>query len=96
TADLPWFENEVRRRRYHNQLAFYQALLAQVAGQWAPAYLVAVEKAEPFRCGVWRLGDETLTRARRENEAAIRRLRHCRETDDWPTGYEEIRILEVP
>ena len=95
TADLTWFESDARRRRYYSQLAFYQAMLAQAIGAWVPAYLVAVEKAEPFRCGVWRLSDETLTQARRENEAAIRRLRVCQQTDTWPTGYEEIRLLEV-
>ncbi len=30
-----------------------------------------------------------------ENEAAIRRLASCRETDRWPTGYETVRLLDV-
>jgi hypothetical protein len=95
TADLTWFENECKRRRYHNQLAFYQAVLAQVIGQLVPVYLIGIEKAEPFRCGVWRLSDNTLAIARQENEAAIRRLRRASEIDAFPTGYEEIRILDV-
>jgi hypothetical protein len=94
-AELPWFEGEVKRRRYHHQMAFYQAVLAQVIGQWVPVYLVAVEKAEPYRCGVWRVGDNTLAIARQENEAAIRRLRRAWEIDAFPTGYEEIRVLDV-
>ena len=52
-------------------------------------------KKEPYRCGVWRISDDTLTITQRENEAAIRRLRNCREQDHWPTGYEEVRILDV-
>jgi hypothetical protein len=95
TADLTWFENECKRRRYHNQLAFYQAVLAQVIGQLVPVYLIGIEKVEPFRCGVWRLSDNTLAIARQENEAAIRRLRRASEIDAFPTGYEEIRILDV-
>ncbi|HRX84273.1 MAG TPA: PD-(D/E)XK nuclease-like domain-containing protein [Phycisphaerae bacterium] len=95
TADLTWFENECRRRRYHNQLSFYQAVLAQVIGQLVPVYLIGIEKVEPFRCGVWRLSDNTLAIARQENEAAIRRLRRASEIDAFPTGYEEIRILDV-
>lgn len=95
TADLSWFENEVKRRRYHHQLAFYQAVLAEVIGERVPVYLVAVEKAEPFRCGVWRISDDTLAVARQENEAAIGRLRRAWEIDAFPTGYEAIRVLEV-
>lgn len=93
TADLNWFELETRRRRYHNQLAFYQAVLAEVTGERVPCHIVAIEKCEPYRCGVWRLDDELLSACRRENEAAIRRLQTCHERDEWPTGYETIRTL---
>ncbi len=96
TADLTWFENDAKRRRYHNQVAFYQAVLAQVIDELVPVYLVAVEKSEPFRCGVWRISDDTLAIARQENEAAIRRLRRAWEIDAFPTGYEEVRILDFP
>ncbi len=95
TKDLTWFENDAKRRRYHNQLAFYQAVLAEGIGELVPVYLVAVEKAEPFRCGVWRISDNTLAMARQENEAAIRRLRRAWEIDAFPTGYEEARVLDV-
>mgnify|MGYP000863307416 FL=1 len=60
-----------------------------------PVHLVAVEKREPYRCGVWRVSEETLAQAQRENEAAIRRLVACRESGEWPTGFEEIRVLDV-
>ena len=92
---LTWFEADAKRYRYHSQLAFYQAVLAEAIGQQAPVHIIAVEKKEPFRCGVWRLSDDTLAIARRENEAAIRRLLACRDQDQWPTGYEEVRILDV-
>ena len=95
--DLTWFEADARRYGYHRQVAFYRAVLAQVlGGALVPVHLIAVEKKEPFRCGVWRVGDDTLAQAQRENEAAIRRLLVCRERDEWPTGFEEIRVLDVP
>jgi hypothetical protein len=95
--DLTWFEADARRYGYHRQMSFYRSVLAQVlGGALVPVHLVAVEKKQPFRCGVWRVGDDTLAQAQRENEAAIRRLLACRENDDWPTGFEEIRVLDVP
>ena len=93
--DLTWFEADARRYRYHNQLAFYQAVLAQVIGQDVPVHIVAVEKREPFRCGVWRVSEDTLAIARGENEAAIERWKVSRESDRWPTGYEIPRLLEI-
>lgn len=94
--DLTWFEADARRYGYHRQTAFYRAVLAQVIdGLMAPVHLIAIEKKEPFRCGVWRVSDDTLAIAQRENEAAIRRLLTCRQHDVWPTGYEEIRVLDV-
>ena len=93
--DLTWFEADARRYRYPNQMAFYQSVLKEVIGDFVPVYLVAIEKKEPFRCGVWRVSDECLAMARQDNEAAIERLKSCRNKDIWPTGYEEIRVLDV-
>jgi len=94
--DLTWFESDARRYGYHRQMAFYQAVLAQsLDGLLVPVHLVAVEKKEPFRCGVWRVSDDTLAIAQRENEAAIRRLVACRKQNHWPTGYEEVRVLDI-
>ena len=94
TRDLDRFVRDIRDYRYLNQVAFYQAVLAQAIGDLVPVYLVAIEKKEPFRCGIWRLGDGLMAGARRENEDAIERLHQCRATDHWPTGYEDIRVLD--
>ena len=94
--DLAWFESDARRFGYHRQMAFYRAVLAQVLhGLRVPVYIIAVEKKEPFRCGVWRVNDETLARTQVENEAAIRRMQLCHQQDHWPTHYEDIRVLDV-
>ena len=93
--DLTWFEADAKRYGYVHQMAFYRAVLAQVIGELlAPVHIIAVEKKEPLRCGVWRIDDGALAHAQRENEAAIRRLLLCRQRGDWPTGYEEIRVLD--
>ena len=92
--DLTWFEADARRYGYGHQLAFYRAVLAQVIGVAMPVFLIAVEKKEPYRCGVWRVTDNTLAAAQQENEAAIERLKRCRESNVWPTGYEEYRFFD--
>ena len=60
--DLTWFEADARRYGYVHQLAFYRAVLAQVVGVPMPVHLIAVEKKEPFRCGVWQVDADTLDR----------------------------------
>ena len=92
--DVTWLESDARRFGYAHQLAFYLALLAQVCGQQLSVYLVGVEKREPFRCGIWRMGEGVLAEARKENEEAIQRLKRCQETDTWPSLYEDVRVFD--
>ena len=91
--DLRWFENDFKRYGYGYQLAFYRAVLRQCCGENRPCYVIAVEKREPFRCGVWRITEDLLDVAEHENKAAIARLHKCRYTNTWPTGFEEIRFI---
>ena len=92
--DLTWFESDARRFAYAYQMAFYRALLREATGTTMPVHLIAVEKRAPFRCGVWRLSEQVLDAAERENLSAMRRLEQCRANDAWPTGYEEIRTFD--
>lgn len=95
--DLTWFEADARRYGYPHQLAFYRSVLAaaaQVDPRELPVHLIAVEKKEPFRAGVWRLGEDVLALAQKENEEAVKRLRTCRESAFWPTGYEDARTFD--
>lgn len=92
--DLTWFESDARRFGYAHQLAFYRALIREACGESTPVHIIAVEKREPYRCGVWRFADEILDKAERENLAAMRRLEVCQQNDDWPTGYEDVRTFD--
>ena len=91
--NLDYFEADARRFQYVYQAAFYRAVLREASGKNHPFHLIAVEKHEPFRCGVWRISDESLDLTEVENAAAIGRLQKCRAENLWPTGYEEPRIL---
>jgi len=92
--DLTWFEADARRFGYAHQFGFYQAIVACATGEEIPVHVIAVEKKEPFRCGVWVMDVQALAHARRENEAAITRLRECEHRNLWPTGYEEVRAFD--
>jgi len=95
TADsLDSFEWHIGAFGYVAQLAFYRALVAQACDQTLPVHLIAVEKREPFRCGVWQLSPRVLDKAAEQNTAAIRQLVGCRAADSWPTGFESLRLYD--
>ncbi len=95
TADeLDSFELSMRAFGYLHQVAFYRALIATVSGHVLPVHIVAVEKREPFRCGVWQVTPKVLDEAQHQNEEAMADLRRCRETGDWFTRYESLRLVD--
>ena len=93
--NLDWLQMDARTYGYAYQLAFYLSLAATLTGQRLPVYMIAVEKREPLRTGVWRMSEEVLGLAQKENEEAIARLIACREKDEWLTGYEDIRTYDL-
>ena len=92
--NLDYLELQARSFGYAHQLAFYRAILGQTAGRMPEVHIIAVEKAEPFRVGVWRFSEQVLDAAARENLAGIERLKICRAQDRWPTGYESVRTFD--
>ena len=48
-----------------------------------------------FDDSVWKLTDEVLDLAEQTNKAALNRYRECDVSGIWPTGYEEIRIIDT-
>lgn len=92
--NLDWLQMDARSYEYAHQMAFYRSVVACAIGSTLPVHLIAVEKREPFRCGVWRMGEDVLGIVQKENEEAIARLMSFRERDHWPTGYEEIRVFD--
>jgi len=91
---LDYLQLDARSYGYAHQMAFYRSLLTCVSETVAPVHLIAVEKREPFRCGVWRMGEDVLGIAQKENEEGIARLKECRANDRWLTGYEDIRVFD--
>jgi len=92
--DLTWFEADARRYGYAHQFAFYRSLVKQATGEDVPVHVIAVEKKEPFRCGVWLVHEQALSITQGDNEAAIERLKQCVTSGVWPSGYEERRVFD--
>ena len=65
-ATKNWFENDAKRFGYIHQLAFYQNVIGKATNQFVNVYLIAVEKREPYRCGVWQI-TTTATSSERGN-----------------------------
>jgi len=94
--DLDRFEYDAKRYGYGHQGAFYRSVLGAAAGTKEddiPFHIIACEKSEPFRCGVWKVSGLSLDTCTEQNRAAVHRLIECRSNSSWPTGYEQLRIL---
>ena len=92
--DINWFEADAKRYGYAYQMAFYRSMVRIATSKTVPVHFIAVEKREPFRCGVWRVDEQLLDNCESENAAAIERLKRYIETDVWPTGFEEVRVFD--
>lgn len=71
TADsIDSLESHIDAFKYVHQLAFYRSLFEQASGVMLPVHIIAVEKREPFRCGVWRISAHYLDAAQPANDDA--------------------------
>jgi len=93
--DLDRFEEDAVRFGYPHQLAFYREVVVEASGVELECHLIAIEKREPYRCGVWQLSRRLLDLAADENVESIERLARCRDTDVWPTGFESMRLMDL-
>lgn len=91
--NLQWFEADAKRYGYMFQLAFYRSVLRMATETEYPVHIIAVEKTEPFRCGVWKILASVLNSREKDNASAIRRLHESREKEEWITGYEDVRMF---
>ncbi|MFU8828375.1 MAG: PD-(D/E)XK nuclease-like domain-containing protein [Phycisphaerales bacterium] len=93
--NLDEFERDAHRYAYIHQMAFYREMVVEASGTEPEVHLVAIEKREPFRCGVWQISRRLLDRAAEDNEHAIEDLKRCRQRGVWPTRYESLRLLDT-
>ncbi len=92
-ANLDRFDSEAYDNDYSREMAFNQALYLIATGHKAPVRIIAAETREPYRVGVWLVGDTCLVSAEHDNRQALEKLKRYRANDIWPTGYEKERHL---
>jgi hypothetical protein len=95
--DLSNFASDAMRYKYANQMAFYRSAYCLASGiadvNQVPVFLIAVEKREPYRCGVWNVCHFLLEKSQADNEEYMRQLAVSRCNNVWPTNYEGLRTL---
>lgn len=97
TESLEKFERTFFSLGYHRQAAFYTAVVEMCASSRDIDFVfIAVEKEPPYGVGIYRLDEATLDHAHLECESALRRMRLCLETNDWPRDEVEERVLKLP
>lgn len=92
---LSYFEVDARRYGYLHQLAFYRAVLRLGGFSVSAVQIIAAEKRQPYRAGLWRVQSDSLDAAAHENAQALQYFAKCQQADCWPTGYEEPRELSL-
>lgn len=86
--NLDLFERDFWRYKYHVSMAFYRLLAGDM-----PVHMIAVEKQQPFRVGVWEIDRQVLRNTEPMIDKAMNELKESIATGAWPTGYESVRTI---
>jgi hypothetical protein len=81
--------------RYIEQLAFYRMVVRAANLPCPSVHIIGVEKQFPYRCGVWKVEESSLDVAEQSNQSCMAELGKCQRANNWPTGYEKIRLMSV-
>ena len=90
--DLDLFEYDIRKYGYMTQIGFYYDGLRTCSAQTIECYFIAVEKQEPYRCGVWRIAGAAIDEARSINSRSMLEMQVCTLKGTWPTRYEGTKV----
>jgi 3-phenylpropionate/cinnamic acid dioxygenase small subunit len=91
------FSRDAIRMHYHGQLAFYEEANVATGGErYANAYIIAIEKSDPYPVTVYRLTERTLERGRQQMRLWMEQLIGCEAEHYWPAYSESIVDLDMP
>jgi len=91
------FERAAFAYGYHRQAGFYLPLITEILGTAVTdLFFVAVEKQAPHGVAVFKLTDEAIATGQDESLADLRKLKICRDTDNWPNIEPELTEIGLP
>lgn len=95
-ASAAAFARSVASYRYHCQDAFYSQAAASCGLSVEHFLFVVVETAPPYAVAIYQLDDEARDIGRRLYLRDLRRLKECRERNEWPGYSTGIETLSLP
>jgi hypothetical protein len=81
---------------YGVQAALYVDAAKALTGKTLKYYIIACEKTEPFDVAVYEVGEDIIAMGRAEYCRNLRRVKECRESDEWPGVVTGVQALELP
>lgn len=95
-ASADAFARSVASYRYHVQSSFYLQAAAFCGLPVDHFLFVCVETVPPYAVAIYQLDDEALEIGRRLYLRDLRRLKECRERNEWPGYPTDISTLSLP
>lgn len=94
--NIDTFGHDAVRYGYIEQMAFYRIGANAIGEKIDNVFLIAVEKTAPYRAGVFSICEGALDLAENKIVDGVLRLKDCRSSGTYPTGFEKIRFLDYP
>jgi exodeoxyribonuclease VIII len=90
------WQQQAARLMYHGQMAMQRDAIMATEGEAKDCYIIAVESAPPHDVGVFRYGPDEMAKGLELYQGFLRKLRTCRERNEWPGRYPDEQHLELP
>lgn len=82
------FVRQMALQRYHQQAAFYAAMVNRVGIPYGGFVFIAIEKTPPYKILCCELDAMSMDKGRSEVERLLALYKKCRDEDHWP-GYSD-------
>jgi hypothetical protein len=90
------FQSKLVDLGYDFQAAWYSHAAELAYGKPVRFIFVAVERNDPHTIDMFEVPDFMVQEARFKNEKALKILKECRKTNEWPTRQPTLKMLDYP
>jgi len=90
------FQSKMVDLGYDFQAAWYSHAAQLIYGKPTRFIFVAVERNDPHTIDLFELPPDVIEEARYKNVTALKRLKECLMTNEWPTRQPELKLLQYP